>query len=227
MKYFNRITGIVLVSAALLLAVQGCGEEDFNVPTPSTQADFEFSFETTTDQQSGNIHYVVQFVNKSLQATGYHWDFGNGNTSNEKDPVEVYTQGGVYEVTLTVSPEQPLHYNSLEKTERMVLVPTIFREQFDDPGLEDSFPPQGWTLIDSDGDGHNWYWDTSQDEYYILSDSWVSSTGEVLTPDNWIVTPQIDLREVNGADLEFEVTPRASSPDFRTENYSILVSTTD
>ncbi len=227
MKTIKYVATRILLVPAFLFIPLSCGEDDFDVPAPSTQADFDFSFETTTDPATGNIHYVVTFENRSLEAVGYHWNFGNGNTSNEENPVEIYTQGGVYEVTLTVSPRQELHYNNLQKSERMVLVPTVFREQFDDPDLEDSFPPEGWLLIDRDGDGHNWYWGTSQGEYYIMSDSWISGANEVLTPDNWIITPQIDLRDVSGADLEFEVTPRASSPDFRTENYSVLVSTTD
>ena len=215
-----------MVSVVFLLALFSCDDDEMAIPAASTQADFTFSFSTTTDQASGDIHYLVEFESTSILAEGFMWDFGNGNTSTEENPVEIYTDGGVYEVTLTVTPKQELHYNNLSATERIVLVPTIFREQFDDPDLEDDFPPEGWMLIDNDGDGNNWYWGSSQGEYYILSDSWISATDQVLTPDNWIITPQIDLSNVNGADLEFEVTPRASSAAFRTEYYSILVSTT-
>ena len=226
MKNIQKHIHLLVVAGFLPLFLVSCAEEDFNVPAPSAQADFSFSFETTTDEASGDIHYIVTFSNESLEATGYHWDFGNGNTSTEENPVELYTAGGVYEVTLTVAPRQELHYNNLEHSERLVLVPTIFREQFDDPDLEDDFPPEGWALVDRDGDGHNWYWDSFGGEQYIMSDSWLSGTGEALTPDNWIITPQIDLSNVDGADLEFYVTPRASGPEFRTENYSVLVSVT-
>ena len=223
----TKIIALLLVLCCLAIGmITSCSEEEVKIPTPSTQADFSFSFETSTDEETGEIHYDVSFENQSINAIGYFWDFGNGNTSTEENPVETYTEGGVYDVSLQVEPDQELHYNDLEATERMTLVPTIFREQFDDPDLAHDFPPEGWTLIDNDGDGHNWYWDTSAGEYYILSDSWVSETGEVLTPDNWIITPEIDLQDKNGADLEFEVTPRASSPEFRTEKYSVLVSTT-
>ncbi len=222
-----RLRAILLAPLfVMLFSLNACEDDDIDVPAASTQADFSFEFETTTDDATGNIHYIVTFENKSLHAVSYYWDFGNGNTSTEKNPVEVYTAGGVYDVSLTVEPEQNLHYNNLVRSERLVLVPTIFREQFEDEELEHDFPPAGWTLIDKDGDGHNWYWGSSMGETYILSDSWLSSTGEALTPDNWIITPQIDLGEVNGADLEFEVTPRASGPEFRTEKYSVLVSTT-
>ena len=219
----NSIILIILTGIAAFL-LHACAEEEISIPTPSTQAAFTASFETTTDDDTGEIHYIVTFENLSINATAFHWDFGNGNTSNEENPVEVYTAGGVYDVALTVTPQEALHYNNLETTERLTLVPTIFREQFDDPGLEDNFPPEGWKLIDHDGDGHNWYWGSSMGETYIMSDSWLSATGEALTPDNWIITPQIDLTGMSGADLEFEVTPRANGPEFRTENYSVLVS---
>jgi PKD repeat protein len=217
-----------ILSTVFLLSLIGvsCTENDFPVPTASTQADFDFSFDKFLNEQTGKINYKVIFENKSLHATGYFWDFNNGQTSTQENPEVIYSDGGVYMVTLKVTPENELYYNKLEATQRMVLVPTIFREQFSDPKLKDNFPPEGWLLRDADGDGNNWYWGTSQGESYILSDSWISATNEALTPDNWIITPQIDLTTAAGAMLEYEVTPRATNPAFKVENYSILVSET-
>ena len=45
----------------------------------------------------------VTFNNTSTFATSYLWDFGDGNTSAEKDPVHTYTAGGAYQVTMTAS----------------------------------------------------------------------------------------------------------------------------
>ncbi len=222
-----RLLPLLLLAGLVMFS---CEDEEISIPPASTQANFVYEIEMVPDEESGAIHYVVRFENTSIEAVAYHWDFGNGNTSTEENPVEVYTQDGVYEVVLTVEPRLDLHYNNLEKIERLALVSTIFREEFDDPALETDFPPEGWTLIDLDGDGHNWYWGSSMGEeemeYYILSDSWVVGTGEVLEPDNWIITPQIDLTEISNVALEYQVTPRASGAAFRTEKYSVLVSTT-
>ncbi len=229
MKTLLKIMSLLIVPA-LIVGLNACSDDDLEVPAPSTQAAFDYTVEVKTDDDTGEIHYEVSFENKSLHAVSHHWDFGNGNTSDEKHPVEVYEADGVYEVTLTVEPEKELHYNKLEASERLSLVSTIFRERFDDPALEEDFPPEGWTLIDLNGDGNNWYWDSfegdDETEYYILSDSWDQSTGDVLEPDNWIITPPIDLTEHGETVLEFYVTPRANDPDFRTEKYSVLVSTT-
>lgn len=45
----------------------------------------------------------VQFENQSKESETYQWDFGDGNTSTEADPVHRYNSSGNYEVTLTAS----------------------------------------------------------------------------------------------------------------------------
>jgi PKD repeat protein len=42
----------------------------------------------------------VGFTNNSLNADGYAWNFGDGNTSNNANPWNQYTQEGVYSVEL-------------------------------------------------------------------------------------------------------------------------------
>ncbi len=229
MKYFTDIKRLWLLPGVLALLLSACESDEVSIPTASTQAMFEYTFDLFTDPETGSVFYEVTFTNNSLNAAASHWDFGNGDTSQEENPVYTYTENGIFDVTLTVTPmadQEGLHYNHLSASERLVLVPTIFQEGFDDPGLEENFPPEGWLLIDNDGDGHNWYWDEFEGEFYILSRSWLSGTGP-LTPDNWIVTPSIDLTEITGGvSLQFDVTPTANTPDYRTENYSVMVSAT-
>jgi PKD repeat protein len=43
------------------------------------------------------------FTALSHSAESYTWDFGDGQTSTEKDPVHVYTSGGYYTVTVSVT----------------------------------------------------------------------------------------------------------------------------
>lgn len=211
------------MAGVLALLLTACESDDTSVPTPSTQANFEYTYEILSDPETGNVFYEVSFTNQSLYAASYEWDFGDGTTSQEESPVHIYTENGIFDVTLTVTPmaeQQNIHYNNLTASDKLVLVPTIFQEGFENPDWT------SWTLIDNDGDGLDWYWDEFEGEYYILSQSWSDETGP-LTPDNWIVTPPIDLTEVSsGVSLQFDVTPTANTPDFRTENYSVMVSTT-
>ena len=62
------------------------------------QADF------SADVQSGAPPLEVQFTNLSTGSiTGYLWDFGDGETSSEKNPKHVYSEAGDFTVTLKVT----------------------------------------------------------------------------------------------------------------------------
>jgi len=59
----------------------------------------DFYAETTT----GAAPIAIQFYDLSENATAWSWNFGDGATSTEKDPIHTYTKGGVFTVTLTAS----------------------------------------------------------------------------------------------------------------------------
>lgn len=48
---------------------------------------------------------IAIFTNTSDNASSFHWDFGDGNSSNQESPVHVYEAGGVYTVILIASNE--------------------------------------------------------------------------------------------------------------------------
>lgn len=45
----------------------------------------------------------VAFTALTLNADQWLWDFGDGSTSTEKDPVHIYEAGGIYTITLTAT----------------------------------------------------------------------------------------------------------------------------
>lgn len=47
----------------------------------------------------------IRFVNYSAGATSYKWDFGDGNSSTESEPVHKYLKYGNYDVSLVVKSE--------------------------------------------------------------------------------------------------------------------------
>lgn len=55
----------------------------------------DFSFEADGLQ--------VVFLNTSQNATDFTWNFGDGTSSNEANPIHTYPTGGVYEVTLSAA----------------------------------------------------------------------------------------------------------------------------
>lgn len=62
---------------------------------------------------TGSSHYYctapapIQFTNGSLNADGYLWDFGDGTTSTEVNPLHTYAAPGSYTVTLVASGSTP------------------------------------------------------------------------------------------------------------------------
>jgi PKD repeat protein len=51
----------------------------------------------------GSPPLTVQFNDlSSNNPTSWEWDFGDGSTSTEQNPVHVYTEEGTYTITLTV-----------------------------------------------------------------------------------------------------------------------------
>jgi hypothetical protein len=45
----------------------------------------------------------VSFEYISTGATSFAWDFGDGNISNLENPTHIYTQGGSFDVSLTIT----------------------------------------------------------------------------------------------------------------------------
>jgi len=99
---------------------------------------------------------------------------------------------------------------------------------------------EGWTQIDADGDGHNWFWTgdfTSIYAYYadigfdpslesygetgyaMASASYVNGVGALL-PDNYLISPQVEL----GGSISFYTHPM--DENYFAEKIGVFVSTT-
>jgi PKD repeat protein len=88
MKNFAKI---ILPLFLAVIALNSCKEDP-------PKADFLYD----VDDVDG---VTVTFTNLSERATSYEWDFGDGNTSTEENPVHVYDASGTYTVTLTAEGE--------------------------------------------------------------------------------------------------------------------------
>ncbi|MBT8230685.1 MAG: PKD domain-containing protein [Bacteroidia bacterium] len=92
---FNLLWMILPLFAVTLFTACGDDEE----PTGGTEnpvASFQFAVNPDNPLE-------VTFTNFSQNATSYAWDFGDGNSSADKDPVHTYGAAGDYTVTLTAS----------------------------------------------------------------------------------------------------------------------------
>ena len=96
---------------ALLVLTTGGKKAELGTPEASTVADFSF---LVTNE--GYAPCEVSFTNLSINAKGYSWDFGNGQTSTEANPTITFDSPGLYAVTLSCTPAGDLYYNQLQKT---------------------------------------------------------------------------------------------------------------
>ncbi len=71
------------------------------------------------DRTAGNVPLPVNFSDRSTgDITQWAWNFGDGSTSSSPNPSHVYTTGGVFSVTLTVS--GPGGSNSVTQVDRVI-----------------------------------------------------------------------------------------------------------
>lgn len=98
-NFFKGTSGLILSALAVLFIINGCKKEDDMDPSGGDLV-ASFQYEVSMDN-----FLEVTFSNFSQNANAYSWDFGDGNSSTEKDPVHVYDAAGTYTVTLTVTGE--------------------------------------------------------------------------------------------------------------------------
>lgn len=80
----NRLKSLLLI--LIVLTFNSC----FKIPKPVF----------TYTPRNPKVGQEIQFINSSKNVKVYKWDFGNGTTSEEKNPKVVYTKSDVYEVVL-------------------------------------------------------------------------------------------------------------------------------
>ena len=80
------------VSVLFILYAMLFLHQDVNAQSPIA------SFNSSVNQGCSPLNVV--FTNTSTNAVSYLWNFGNGNTSTQLNPSNVFTQPGNYTVTL-------------------------------------------------------------------------------------------------------------------------------
>ena len=106
-----------------------------------------------------------------------------------------------------------------------------FSENFD-AGM-----PAGWTTVDADGDGYTWVSSMNPGNYhnagvdltgtghnsstaYVISGSWANGTGQVLYPDNYLVSPQVTL----AAGSTFSFWACAQDASYPADHFGVAIS---
>ena len=97
--------------------------------------------------------------------------------------------------------------------------------------------PENWTTIDADGDGYTWVSSATPGDYhnsgvdltgtghnssahYVISASWANGTGQVLYPDNYLVSPQVTI----GAGSTFNFWACAQDASYAADHFGVAIS---
>ena len=142
--------------------------------------------------------------------------------AGEEVVLKVWTDKAVYKKEISLSSDLEFPNGGLTKIG--VNVAGFIAEPLAVPTLWDfESDVDDWTFLDEDGDGNIWnLHDASQyalsGDYFLISESYINDYGP-LTPDNWAITPTIQLTEGNY--LSFWV--RAQDPSYQNEHYAVYI----
>lgn len=101
MKFLNIIAP--LAAGMMAFGAVSCSDETPEY-THYPSKDVDFTYNVDGDEYTLDYYVVssVRFNNTSSKSGAVTWDFGDGTTSNEPNPVHKYAKAGNYQVTLTV-----------------------------------------------------------------------------------------------------------------------------
>jgi gliding motility-associated-like protein len=104
----------------------GCNLAVFRFDLSAIQAEVEIDGPTQVC-----VGDNVEFINATVGASNYSWNFGDGSTSNEFQPVHSFAQGGEYTVQL-IGSDNALCVTADTATVQITIVPDVFPQVQDD-----------------------------------------------------------------------------------------------
>lgn len=163
-KFIIKTTKLFLCLTVLALAFNSCKKTfEYDLPDANSIEDAippsaNFSYASTLEDFK-----TIKFTNLSEEATTYEWNFGDGNTSSEKDPTFTFDAGeGTYSVMLTAS-------DALGKSDEIIIEVMVMEGPFQpiilEPGFEDN------SLPDGSGDGRDSWRANSWNTIFGISSS--------------------------------------------------------
>lgn len=182
-----------------LVASNSCGSDTayYSIYINNINASF------TPNPASGQIPLQVNFVNNSISADNYYWNFGNNITSIDTNPSTIYELPGEYTVTLIAENNYGCRDTAIYEFIKvddylMILIPNVFTPN--DDKLNDVFEIKGVRVKDIvcriynrwgeeiyQWQGLEGYWDgTYKNEkvsdgvyFYLLDVEWMNGKKEI------------------------------------------------
>ena len=166
------------------------------------------------DTTNGVTPLLVNFTDESTGSpTGWHWDFGDGNTSTLQNPTHTYTTSGIYTVALTIN--RGADNNTLTKNNYIVVnEASSITAAFTADGTSGSKPfivnftdestgsPTGWLWTFGDGNTS-----TLQNPTHTYNTGGIFTVGLIITKDaeNNILIKNNYITVVNYIDINIHL----------------------
>ena len=94
---------IQLLALTALLALNACVDKEPDYGNfPGRDVDFTFNVDGNQYTLDFYVVSTIRFNNTSSKTGAVTWNFGDGTTSNEENPLHKFRQAGIYQVTLQV-----------------------------------------------------------------------------------------------------------------------------
>ena len=192
--------------------------------TSATAPAFDFILNGPT---SGTAGSQLTFAIAGRSDATYNWTFEDGTpaTATGTTATASWALGGDYTVSVTGI----IDGTTITKTMDV----NIFSCDITLPysmGFESTDPVDCWTFVDADGDGFGWVLNSEYNfstvntgSGSLMSASYINGEG-ALTPDNWAISPAIEVPST-GATIEWY--SGALDASYANDYYSVLVSTTN
>lgn len=149
----KKIAVAFFALALIMVGISSCDEDlpgvgsiDDNTPPSAV-----FSYTAGSDASYNEI----TFSNASISSTDYAWDFGDGSTSTDVDPVHTYAADGTYTVTLTASDKNNATSTATE-TITIVAPPIPLSADFSFEIADDDFATANFTNASISADTYSW-----------------------------------------------------------------------
>ncbi|WP_139957405.1 PKD domain-containing protein [Flavicella sediminum] len=183
-NFFKNTIKTVLCASILVVSVSCEDAFEFDLPEAGSIEDKTLP--------TANFGYIpnaldfktVEFNNLSTESTKYLWDFGEGNTSTEKDPSYHFAAGeGTYPVTLTASDNNNASHTvtlDVEVVDKFVPIPVTIANGDFNSGTADwkftEFTGGNVNPFNSSGDGSFTKYDGTDNGAKTKGAKWTKDT---------------------------------------------------
>tara|TARA_R110002126_G_scaffold69680_3_gene175705 strand:- start:1435 stop:3306 length:1872 start_codon:yes stop_codon:yes gene_type:complete len=145
---------MAIISASLVVSCVNDGLFRDDLPDANSKVDTVFPAASFSFASSSEDFRIVSFSNLSTEAATYSWDFGDGNTSTEKNPTFTFEDGeGTYPVTLTATDGNGVTGSNTVDVivQEGPFQPVILEAGFEDNEIENGDGRESWTNSDLGG----------------------------------------------------------------------------